>query len=124
MYMIKSSITQRIIGLALIVIGVTLVSNPELLSNQPVPADTFEAIERRIWWGLFIGIGALLLFRHQLKPWLATLAAACVSIVFGLLMARLLGIMLDGSVAKQWLYVGIEVVILVPLVWWYLKVRT
>jgi len=122
--MIKSSITQRIIGLALIVIGVTLVSNPELLSNKPVPADTFEAIERRIWWGLFIGIGTLLLFRHQLKPWLATLAAACVSIVFGLLMARLLGIMLDGSVAKQWLYVGIEVVILVPLVWWYLKVRT
>ena len=122
--MIKSSITQRIIGLALIVIGVTLVSNPELVSNQPVPADTFEAIERRIWWGLFIGIGTLLLFRHQLKPWLATLAAACVSIVFGLLMARLLGIMLDGSVAKQWLYVGIEAVILVPLVWWYLKVRT
>ena len=122
--MIKSSITQRIIGLALIVIGVTLVSNPELVSNQPVPADTFEAIERRIWWGLFIGIGTLLLFHHQLKPWLATLAAACVSIVFGLLMARLLGIMLDGSVAKQWLYVGIEVVILVPLVWWYLKVRT
>ena len=114
----------RLIGVAFIIVGIVLVLNPELISNKPIPDDTFEAIERRIWWGLFIGFGSLLLFHHQLQPWIPTLAATLSSLLFGLLVARLIGIVLDGSVAKQWLNVGIEVVILVPLVWWYLKVRT
>ncbi|MDO6460505.1 hypothetical protein Q4485_07350 [Granulosicoccaceae sp. 1_MG-2023] len=42
----------------------------------------------------------------------------------GLLLARLIGITLDGSVLKQWLNVGIELVLLLPLVWWYLKTRS
>ena len=122
--MLESSFILRLIGGAIIIAGVALVSNPELVSNKPVPEDTFEAIERRIWWGLIIGFGLLLLFHHQLQPWLTTLAATSSSLLVGLLIARLIGIMLDGSVAKQWLYVGIEVVILVPLVWWYLSVRS
>ena len=121
--MIKNNIALTIVGVALIIFGVTLVSNPELVSNKPIPDDTFEAIERRIWWGLFIGLGTLLLFHHQLRPWLQTVAATCASLVFGLLIARFIGIVLDGSVAKQWVYVGVEVVILLPLIWWYMKVR-
>ena len=121
--MLESSLLLRLVGVALIVAGVTLVSNPELVSNKPVPSDTFEAIERRIWWGLIIGFGILLLFHHQLQPWLKTIAATGSSLLIGLLIARLIGIMLDGSVAKQWLYVGIELVILAPLVWWYLSLR-
>ena len=121
--MLESSLLLRLVGLALIVAGVTLVSNPELVSNKPVPDDTFEAIERRIWWGLIIGFGILLLFHHQLQPWLKTIAATGSSLLIGLLIARLIGIMLDGSVAKQWLYVGIELVILAPLVWWYFSLR-
>lgn len=120
----ESSLVFRLVGAVLILVGLTLVSNPELVSNKPIPTDTFEAIERRIWWGLFIGVGCLLLFHHQLRPWLPTLAAASCSLLFGLLVARLVGIALDGSVAKQWLYVGVEVAILVPLVWWYLSVRS
>lgn len=116
-------IINRIIGILLIIAGVTLVSNPELVSNKPVPDDTFEAIERRIWWGLIIGVGILLLFHHQLTPWGPTIAATLSSLVIGLLAARLIGIVLDGSVAKQWLYVGVELVILAPLLWWYLSLR-
>ena len=111
-------------GVVLIIVGIALVSNPELIRNKPVPSDTFEAIERRIWWGLLIGFGTLLLFHHQLHPWLTTLAAASSSLLFGLLIARLIGILLDGSVAKQWLYVGIECMVLAPLLWWYLNIRT
>ena len=66
--MIKNNIALTIVGVALIIFGVTLVSNPELVSNKPIPDDTFEAIERRIWWGLFIGLGTLLLFHRQLRP--------------------------------------------------------
>ena len=121
--MIVNRLISRILGGILIVIGLILIANPELVSSKPVPADIFEAIERRIWWGLIVGFGVLFLFHHQLRPWLQTLAATLSALVVGLLVARLLGIILDGSVAKQWLYVGIELVILAPLLWWYLRLR-
>lgn len=123
MYMMDVSII-RLIEVVIIIVGIVLVSNPELVCDKPIPDDTFEAVERRIWWGLIIGFGSLLLFHHQLQPWIPTLTATLSSLLFGLLVARLIGIVLDGSVAKQWLNVGIEVIILVPLVWWYLRVRT
>ncbi len=122
--MMETSLLLRLIGTVLIIIGVTLVWNPELVSNKPIPDDTFEATERRIWWGLIIGFGCLLLFHHQLLPWIPTIAATASALLFGLLVARLIGIALDGSVTKQWINVGIEIVILVPLVWWYLRTRT
>lgn len=118
-----STLLLRCAGIALIAIGITLVWNPELVSHKPIPSDTFQATERRIWWGLLIGFGALLLFHHQLRPWMPTLAATGSALMFGLLVARLIGIALDGPVLKQWIYVGIEVVLLVPLVWWYWRVR-
>jgi len=119
----KTSLINRIIGGVLFIAGVVLVSNPELVSNKPVPTDTFEAVERRIWWGLLIGAGVLLFFRRKIQPWLQTLVATIAALVFGLLVARIIGIGLDGSVIKQWIYVGIEVVILAPLMWWYFRIR-
>ena len=113
----------KVIGVVVLIVGVVLVWNPELISRKPVPENTFEATERRIWWGLIIGVGTLLLSHHQLQPWMATLAATGSALLFGLLVARLIGILLDGSVVKQWINVGIELVLLVPLVWWYLRVR-
>ncbi|WP_221076913.1 DUF4345 family protein [Agarivorans aestuarii] len=121
--MIETSLLLRGIGIVLIIAGIVLVSNPELVSNKTIPDNTFDAIERRIWWGLLIGFGCLLMFHHQFQPWVTSLAATSASLMFGLLVARLIGIMLDGSVTKQWLYVGLELVLLAPLVWWYLRVR-
>lgn len=120
----ESSLIISLVGVALIVAGVTLAWNPELISNKPVPSDPFKATERRIWWGLLIGIGTLLLFHQQFRPWMPTIAATGISLLFGLLVARLIGIALDGSVVKQWINVGIEVVIMLPFIWWYLSIRT
>ncbi len=94
------SLIHRLIGVALTIVGVTLVWNLELVSNKPIPSDTFKATERRIWRGLIIGFGSLLLFHHQLQPWIPAITATAVSLMFGLLVARLIGIMLDGSVMK------------------------
>ena len=121
--MSNSPMIIKLLAVALILAGVVLAWNPELVSNKPVPDDTFKAVERRIWWGLLIGFGILLLFHHSLLPWAPTLAATGSTLMAGLLVARLIGIALDGSVAKQWLNVGIEVLMLIPLVWWYLRVR-
>ena len=120
----ESSLVFRILGVAIILLGIALVSSPELIVKKPIPSDTFEAIERRIWWGLIIGFGVLLLFHHQLQPWMTTVAATASSLMFGLLVARLIGIALDGSLVKQWLLVVVELVILAPLVWWYFRIRT
>lgn len=117
------SFALRVIGVISIVIGVFLAWNPELVSNKPVPADAFQATERRIWWGLFIGVGSLLMFHHQIHPWQPTVFATIFSLLFGMLVARLIGIMLDGSVVKQWINVGIEIVIMLPFVWWYINFR-
>jgi len=117
--LIINSTISRVIGGILVLMGLIVTSNPEMLSDKPVPADTFEAIERRIWWGLIIGIGVLLILHHQLQPWLRTVAASLAALLFGMLVARLIGILLDGSVMKQWLYVGLELVILAGLMWWY-----
>ncbi|GHA12232.1 hypothetical protein GCM10008090_22640 [Arenicella chitinivorans] len=120
----ENVIYLRLIGLVLILIGVVLASNPELVSNRPVPEDTFKAVERRVWWGLFIGLGLLLQFHHQWLPWQTTVAATLISLLLGLLVARFIGIFYDGSVAKQWLNVGIEVAIMLPLIWWYFNTRS
>lgn len=114
----------KIAGCAFIVVGVILAFNPELVSNKPIPSDTFEAVERRVTWGKLIGLGLVPLFHFRVRPWLPTLAATLSSLVVGYLVARLIGIALDGSVVRQWLYVGVEAVLLVPLVWWYIRVRT
>ncbi|MEM7376686.1 MAG: hypothetical protein AAF460_04170 [Pseudomonadota bacterium] len=113
----------RLASGALIVLGTVLVVNPELVRNGPIPDDPFEAIERRIWWGAIIAAGVLLLFRSTLRPVLQSVAAASAALLFGLLVARLIGIALDGSVAKQWVYVAIEAVLLAAAVQWFGRLR-
>ncbi|MCV2402232.1 DUF4345 family protein [Marinomonas sp. C2222] len=120
--MMESTWIFKLVGAVFILIGLVLAAAPELVSNKPVPSDIFKAVERRIWWGLFIGIGILLQFHYQISPWQLTLSATLSSLLVGLLVARLIGIVLDGSVAKQWLNVGIELILLVPLIWWYSKI--
>lgn len=116
-------IATRVVGLLVLIAGIIIVANPELITKKPVPEDTFEAIERRIWWGLLIGLGLLLIFNQQWSPWLPTLLITAVALLVGLLIARVIGIMLDGPVPKQWLLVLVEVAIAAPLLWWYLRIR-
>ena len=114
----------RALGLIVLITGIVIVANPELITNKAVPVDTFEAIERRIWWGLLIGLGLLLMFNRQWSPWLPTLLISAIALIAGLLTARLIGIALDGSVVKQWYLVLVEIVIAAPLLWWYLRIRS
>ena len=111
-------------GFIFFVVGVVLAYNPELISNKPVPEATFEAVERRVKWGIIIGIGILFMFHHQLKPWLLTTAATGSAITLGILVARFIGIVLDGSVIKQWYWVGVELAVLIMLSIWYAKQST
>ena len=117
----SSVLIFRGLGVLLILVGFVVSANPELIIQKPVPIDVFEAVERRVWWGLIIGIGLLLMFHHQVQPWLLTLAAAGVALTSGILVARFIGIVLDGSHPKQWFWVVVELLIIVGFAFWYWK---
>lgn len=117
----ESKVVQRVVGLAVLAVGLLLAYDPELVTGEAIPEATFEAVERRIVWGVPIGIGILLLFHFQLTPWLRTVAAVGCALTLGLLIARLLGIAIDGSVARQWYWVGVEFVMVVALALWYAR---
>ena len=113
----------RIAGLLLIVAGLVLSVAPTLVHDPGPAADTFAAIERRVWWGALAGFGALLFTRTALKPWVETIASFVFWIVGGFLAARVIGLALDGTdSSKQWMYTGLEVVICV-VVWLFLRRR-
>ncbi|MFI3246094.1 MAG: hypothetical protein R3Y10_06345 [Ferrimonas sp.] len=107
------------LGMLSIVLGLIFVCNPELIRKKTIPKDRFQAVERRIWWGLFIGIGIIFFLRQEFYSWPISVAIGGAAIIFGLLMARLIGLALDGSVRKQWLNVAIELVILGLFLLWY-----
>lgn len=84
----------------------------EPLTGGPEPAaDTFEAIERRIRGGMMLGIGLALIARTQLRPWSVTIVSVVFYFALGALLARFLGLIIEGTDPKQWLWVAVEVVV-------------
>lgn len=120
----EHKIFLQIAGFLLLVTGVVLTYNPELVSSKPVPEDTFQAVERRVRWGLLIGFGMLLMFHHQIKPYWLTVAALGMTLTLGALIARVMGLALDGSVPRQWMWVVVELAMVVGFGFWYVNQRT
>ncbi len=116
--------TLKILAGAMVLVGLVLAIHPDLLSDRPLPIDPYESIERRVTWGKMLGLGLVPFFHPCLGPWRLTIIATLSSLVAGYLVTRLIGIALDGSVARQWMYAGIELLLLIPMVWWYLRKRT
>lgn len=104
----------RIFAVLLAIAGIVFAIDPSLLGDNSSPADTFSAIERRIKGGAILGVGLLLAFHTQLKPWLSTLAAIALWGSIGVLFARVLGLFLDGfDSQQQWIWVVVEAIVAV-----------
>lgn len=113
----------RVIGLLIAIVGLVLAAVPTLVSDPGPAADTYAAIERRVWYGAIAGFGALLVARTTLEPWVETIAAFVFWIVAGFLAARVIGLALDGiDSGKQWMWTAIEAVICVGA-WMFLRRR-
>ncbi|MEE1673075.1 hypothetical protein SNR37_002488 [Agarivorans aestuarii] len=117
----ESKIFFQMAGGILLILGAILSYNPELVSSKPIPDDTFGAVERRVRWGFLMGFGMLLIFHHQLTPLLFTLAALGMTLTLGALIARVMGIALDGSVPRQWMWVIVELIMVIGFGIWYAK---
>jgi hypothetical protein len=98
----------KISGVTLLIAGLILAYRPDLISTHPIPTDPYQMIEKRVRWGFVIGFGILLLFHHQWTPWGLTVFALLFALTTGVILARLLGFVLDGFFAKQMLWLAIE----------------
>lgn len=97
----------------LVIAGLVLACAPTLVHDPGPAADTFAAIERRIPWGTLGGFGALLVARTQLRPWRTMIASLVMWVTLGILIARGIGLVLDGADdSMQWVWFGVEVAVI------------
>lgn len=82
------------------------------------PVDVFESIERRVRAGMVLGVGLTLIAVTTLRPWSVSVPSAIFYVMTGALVARLLGLMVDGSVSRQWLLVAIEAAVMAAAAMW------
>ncbi|PWQ96922.1 DUF4345 family protein [Leucothrix pacifica] len=116
----EHKIFLQVAGFIILLLGFVLTYNPELVSSKPIPEDTFQAVERRVRWGFLIGFGVLLMFHHQVKPYWFV-AALGMTLTLGAMISRVMGIALDGSVPRQWMWVVVELVMVIGFGIWYAK---
>lgn len=103
---------SRIAGIVMAALGVVMAVFPNwfgpLTGGPEPPADAFEAVERRVRGGMLLGIGLLFIARTELRPWSITIASTIFYFMLGALLARILGLIIEGVTAKQWMLVAVE----------------
>ncbi len=112
----------RIFGIVLAVVGVVAAAFPNwfgpLTGGPQPPVDVFEAVERRVRAGMVLGVGLAFIAVTSLRPWSTSIPSALFYFMFGALAARLLGLLVDGTVPKQWLLVAVEAVVMALAALW------
>ncbi|MBT8208707.1 MAG: DUF4345 family protein [Phycisphaerales bacterium] len=112
----------RIFGIALAVLGVVAAVFPNwfgpLTGGPEPPGDVFEAVERRVRGGMLLGVGLCFIAIAAFRPWSTSIPTAIFYFMTGALAARLLGLLVDGTVPKQWLLVTVEAVVMALAALW------
>ena len=111
-----------IFGIALAVLGVVAAVFPNwfgpLTGGPEPPVDVFEAVERRVRGGMLLGVGLCFIAITALRPRSTSIPTAIFYFMTGALAARLLGLLVDGTVPKQWLLVAVEAVVMAVAAFW------
>jgi hypothetical protein len=112
----------RIFGVVLAILGVVAAVFPTwfgpLTGGPEPPADLFEAVERRVRGGMLLGVGLCFIAITALRPWAISIPTAIFYFMTGALAARLLGLLVDGAVPKQWLLVAVEAIVMALAAFW------
>lgn len=114
----------KIIGYLAVAAGLIMAFSPNLLGLSPSQLDAYASIESRVKWGFLIGLGAFLVTQNHLIPWSVTLLGLFFWLTAGIVVARSIGIIHCGLASKQWLWLLIEVIVLVVLGFWHYKSNT
>lgn len=112
----------RVLGMVLAGIGAVAAVFPAwfvpLTGGPEPPIDVYHAIERRIRGGMLLGVGLTFIAVTALRPWSTSIPSAVFYFMTGALAARVLGLLVDGTVAKQWLWVAVEAVVMALAALW------
>ncbi|WP_207435954.1 hypothetical protein [Sabulibacter ruber] len=110
----------KISGTILLIAGFVLAIKPNLFGNFSTPVDAYQMIEKRVKWGLFIGLGVFLLFHRDWASWGLITAGFLTALTFGVILARLTGFVLDGFITKQlwWLLIEFVALMLFGFLYW------
>ena len=102
----------RILGIGLAILGTAASVFPSWfgpLTGGPVPpAEVYQAIEQRVRGGMVLGLGLMFIGIPALRPWSTSIPLVIFYFMTGALVARLLGLLVHGTVPKQWLLVAVE----------------
>ena len=111
-----------IFGIVFAGVGVVAAIFPDwfgpLTGGPEPPVDVFDAIERRVRGGMVLGVGLAFVAVTTLRPWSTSIPMAIFYFMAGALAARLLGLLVDGTVPKQWLLVAVEAVVMALAAIW------
>jgi hypothetical protein len=112
----------RIFGMVLAVLGIIAAIFPDWfgpLTGGPEPAASIhEGIERRVRGGMVLGAGLIFIAVTALRPWSTSIPLAIFYLMTGALVARLIGLLIDGAVPKQWLLVAFEAIVMALTALW------
>ena len=112
----------RMFGIALALLGAVAAVFPgwfgPLAGGPEPPADVYHTIERRIRGGMLLGVGLTFIAVQALRPWSVIVPSAILYFMTGALAARLYGLVVDGSVPKQWLWVAVEAAVMTVAALW------
>ena len=116
-----------VLGAVLSVAGVLAAVFPDAfgpLTGDPASSgDAFGAVERRVRGGMVLGVGLCVLAIPALRPWSTSIPTALFYLMAGALAARLLGLVLDGAVPRQWLLVAVETGVMTLAALWLWRAR-
>ncbi|RMF57386.1 MAG: DUF4345 domain-containing protein [Bacteroidetes bacterium] len=112
---------SQIFGIVLAVLGILAAVFPNWfgpLTGGAEAPDVFEAVERRVRGGMLLGVGLCFIAITALRPWSISIPTALFYFMAGALAARLLGLLIDGVVPKQWLFVAVEAGVMTVAALW------
>ncbi|MEL7370593.1 MAG: hypothetical protein AAFN74_16860 [Myxococcota bacterium] len=112
----------RVFGFILAVLGIVIAAFPGwfgfFTGGPELPADVYQAVERRVRGGMVLGVGLGFIAVTALRPWSMSIPLAIFYLMTGALAARLLGMLVDGTVPKQWLLVAVEAAVMTLVALW------
>jgi len=112
----------RIFGIVVAIVGVVASIAPHwfgpITGASASTSDVFELVERRVRGGMILSVGLMFIAITSLRPWSTSIPLAVFCFMLGALLARVLGLVVDGVTAKQWLLVAVETAFMTGAALW------
>jgi len=121
--LLAMNLSLKISGVVLLIAGFILTIKPDLLAKFAASVDGYQMIEKRVKWGILIGLGIFLIYYHNGNSWKSLVAALVTALTFGIIIARLAGFVLDGFFVRQiwWLLIELAVFTIFGFLYWKYK---